>query len=110
LELLGGKIPNGEDIGTEDEKALAKIVKEKHHTDAFFITKYPYALKPFYVMADGDVSRGFDFEYGGDELVSGGQREHRYDVLCRQIQGKGLKLKDFDFYTTPFKYGAPPHG
>jgi aspartyl-tRNA synthetase len=110
LSSKGRAIPFGEDIGTEDEKLLAAVVKEKHATDAFFITKYPFALKPFYIMTDGEVSRGFDFEYLGDELVSGGQREHRHDVLCEQISGKGLKLSDFDFYTTPFKYGAPPHG
>ena len=61
-------------------------------------------------MTDGDVSRGFDFEYKGEELVSGGQREHRYKVLRDQISGKGMDVDQFDFYTTPFKYGAPPHG
>ncbi|HSG69673.1 MAG TPA: aspartate--tRNA(Asn) ligase [Planctomycetaceae bacterium] len=108
IKLLGLK--EDEDIGTEDEKKLATMIKERDGTDAFFITKYPYDLKPFYIMTDGGTSRGFDFEYLGDELVSGGQREHRYDILCTQIEGKGLRLKDFDFYTTPFKYGAPPHG
>lgn len=110
LKDAGRDIPDGEDIGTEDEKLLAKIVKERHGTDAYFITKYPYALKPFYIMTDGGVSRGFDFEYLGDELVSGGQREHRHGVLVEQIAGKGLDPEDFGFYTTPFKYGAPPHG
>ena len=110
LGTKGRKMSFGDDIGTEDEKLLAQIVKEKFHTDAFFITKYPYDLKPFYIMTDGKVSRGFDFEFAGDELVSGGQREHRYEILRSQIEGKGLKVSDFDFYTTPFKYGAPPHG
>ena len=106
----------GDDIGTEDEKRLGGIVKRTLGADAYFITKYPWSQKPFYIMkddeeADGErLSRGFDFEYLGDELVSGGQREHRIGVLKEQIADKGLKVEQFDFYTTPFAYGAPPHG
>jgi len=113
LELLkaeGHEVKEGEDTGTEEEKLLGEIVKRKFKSDAFFIKKFPYKLRPFYIMTDGDVSRAIDFIYRGTELVSGGQREHRYDVLCKQISGNGLDLKNFTFYTDPFKYGAPPHG
>jgi aspartyl-tRNA synthetase len=113
IELLneeGVGLKQGDDIGTEDEKKLGDIVKKKFKTDVYFLTKFPFALRTFYTMTDGATSRGFDFEYKGEELVSGAQREHRHDVLCKQIVGKGLKEKDFLFYTDPFKYGAPPHG
>jgi aspartyl-tRNA synthetase len=113
LELLktkGRDLKFGDDIGQEDEKLVGDLVKEKYDADAYFLTKWPYDQKPFYIKTDGEVSRGFDFEYLGTELVSGGQREHRYEVLREQIAGKGLKVADFDFYLTPFKYGAPPHG
>lgn len=110
LSKIGRKLAFGDDIGTEDEKKLGELVKKKHNTVAHFITKYPYSQKPFYIMTDGEISRGFDFEYNGEELVSGGQREHRYDVLARQISEKGLNAKDFAFYTEPFKYGMPTHG
>lgn len=113
IELLneeGAKLPPDFDLGIEEEKKLGEIVRKKFKTDAYFITKYPATQRAFYIMNDNGVSRGFDFEYRGTELVSGGQREHRYPVLCKQIEGKGLVLKTFEFYTTPFKYGAPPHG
>ncbi len=115
LAGAGRKIPFGDDIGTEDEKLLGTLMKEQRGADAYFITKYPFALKPFYIMAEGSasghqLSRGFDLEYMGDELVSGGQREHRHEELRAQIAGKGLKVEDFDFYTLPFRYGVPPHG
>lgn len=113
IEMLnenGSKLKMGDDIGIEEEKLLAPLIKKKFKTDAFFITKYPYEQRAFYIMNDKGVSRGFDFEYRGTELVSGGQREHRYPVLCKQIEGKGLDLKNFTFYTDPFKFGAPPHG
>ncbi len=100
----------GDDIGTDDEKKVGELVKKKYKTNTYFITKYPYELKPFYIMTDGEVSRGFDFEYEGEELASGGQREHRADILTKQITGKGLNPKDFEFYLLPFRYGMPPHG
>lgn len=113
IELLnkqGIKLKFGDDIGTDDEKTLGEIVKKKYKTDAYFITEYPYETKPFYIMKKNKVSAAFDFEYKGEELASGGQREHRYNILVKQIQEKGLKPKDFESYLMPFKYGMPAHG
>lgn len=110
LNASGSKMKFGEDIGSEDEKKLGEHVLKKFKTPAYFITKFPFALKPFYIMTDDDVSRGFDFEYRGVELASGGQREHRYEVLKKQIKDKGLNVDDFEFYLDAFKYGMPPHG
>ena len=66
LNLLGkeGKqIPWGEDIDTEGEKLLGKILQEKNKVELYFITKYPLKSKPFYTMPDGEkYSRSFDSE------------------------------------------------
>jgi aspartyl-tRNA synthetase len=110
LSEAGVEVEDGEDFGMEQEKLLAEQVKNKYNTEAYFITKYPYVIKPFYIMTDGPISRGFDFEFKGDEIFSGGQREHRHEILVNQIADKGLNPKEFEFYTDPFKYGAPPHG
>jgi aspartyl-tRNA synthetase len=110
LNAAGAKLKFGDDIGSEDEKKLGELVQKKYKSSAYFLIKYPYSLKPFYIMTDGEVSRGFDFEYRGMELASGGQREHRCEVLKQQIAGKGLKPDDFEFYLDAFKYGMPPHG
>ena len=76
----------------------------------YFITKYPSKIKPFYIMFDGKVSRGLDLDYKGMEMASGGQREHRYDVLVRSMKQKGLDPHKFEFYMNAFRYGMPPHG
>lgn len=107
-KLLG--IKQGSDIGTEAERKLGKIVKRKFKTDAFFLINFPEKLTKFYAMHDDDIGRYVDLIYKNNEISSGGQREHRYDILLNQIRKKGLKPKDLEFYTTPFKYGAPPHG
>jgi aspartyl-tRNA synthetase len=81
--------------------------------DLYFITEYPTAIKPFYVMAKPDEpesSYTFDLEYKGDEMASGGQREHRYEVLLARMKEKGLNPENFEFYLKAFRYGMPPHG
>lgn len=104
------KLTPGTDIGTEEERNLGKLMKKKTGADAFFLVNFPSNLTKFYAMHDGKIGRYIDLIYKNNEISSGGQREHRHDVLIKQIKERKLKPKDFEFYTTPFKYGAPPHG
>lgn len=108
----GGEIEWGDDI-------------ESHHCDIIaaeypgfhFIPSWPMSMKPFYIhhkeeekgLSGGQLSRGFDLNYGRDEMTSGGQREHRVDVLEQNLRNMGLEPADFTFYTDGFRYGAPPH-
>jgi len=108
----GGEIEWGDDI-------------ESHHCDIIaaqypgfhFIPRWPMSMKPFYIhhkegekgTSGGQLSRGFDLNYGRDEMTSGGQREHRVDVLEENLRDMGLEPADFTFYTDGFRYGAPPH-
>jgi len=108
----GGEIEWGDDI-------------ESHHCDIVaaqypgfhFIPRWPMSMKPFYIhhkegehgTSGGQLSRGFDLNYGRDEMTSGGQREHRVDVLEQNLRNMGLEPADFTFYTDGFRYGAPPH-
>ena len=80
--------------------------------DLYFIAEYPEEAKPFYIMEkDGtSYSYSFDLDYRGQEISSGGQREHRYDKLVARMEKKGLNPEDFTFYLDAFKYGMPPHG
>lgn len=112
LEDLGKRIPWGEDLDREAEKLLAEYVKENYDHDFFFINKFPYRVKPFYVMKEDGTewARSTDLIGGGLELSSGGQREHRYERIIQQIGEKGLNLEDFKWFTEHFRYGAPPHG
>ncbi len=115
LELLrnrGKRLRDGDDIDTEGEKLLGQAMGEEGR-ELYFVTEYPTSIKPFYVMAKPDepeYSCSFDLEYKGDEMASGGQREHRYDVLLARMKEKGLNPENFDFYLKAFRYGMPPHG
>ena len=62
-------------------------------------------------MKHDDIwARSVDLVYKGLELSSGGQREHRYDVLMKQIKDKRMDPSSLKWFTGPFRYGVPPHG
>ena len=115
LEVLrnhGKRVRDGDDIDTEGEKLVGAALAGEGH-ELYFLTEYPTAIKPFYTMSkpdEPDVSFSFDLEYKGDEMASGGQREHRYDVLVAKMREKGLNPDGFEFYLKAFRYGMPPHG
>lgn len=44
------------------------------------------------------------------ELVSGGQRLHRYPDYVAAIEGRGESLEPYLGYLETFRYGMPPHG
>ncbi len=104
----------GDDIGTEAEKILGEVMKEEGH-EFYFITKWPLAPKPFYIMPEDGTQesrlcRAFDLDFRGVELISGGQRIHQPDLLEEGIVRWGLDPKDFGDYLAAFRYGMPPHG
>ncbi len=108
----GRDIPEGEDIDTESEKVLGEAMSREGHP-MYYIVEYPSEIKPFYIMVNHDepeYSHSFDLDYLGDEMASGGQREHRPDHLIQRLRDKGLDPDDFQFYVNAFRYGMPPHG
>ena len=112
LRDMSKRVRDGEDIDTEGEKLLAKAMAGRGH-EMFYIVNYPTAVKPFYVMAhddDAESTHSFDLEFRGDELASGGQREHRQEKLIARMRALGLDPASFEFYLKPFRYGMPPHG
>jgi aspartyl-tRNA synthetase len=97
----------GDDLPTEAEKALGDDVGGH-----YFITDWPSEIKPFYIQDyddDPQLSKGFDLMHPRMELVSGGQREHRYEELVAGFEQQGLDPDQFEYYTKMFRYGMPPH-
>jgi aspartyl-tRNA synthetase len=106
------RVSPGDDLNTEAEKALGRIMERKG-TELYFVTKYPLGIKPFYTMPDSDnlnLSNSFDLEFKGREVVSGSQRIHQHKLLMERIKAKGLRPESFESYLEPFRYGMPPHG
>ncbi len=108
-------IVNSHDVemnyGDDLSRAAEKVIGDEMGS-YYFITEWPTAIKPFYVMPNSDdpeKSTAFDLMYRDLELSSGSQRIHSYDLLYQQLEAKDLNPDSFEKYLEAFQYGMPPH-
>ena len=97
------------DMNAETEKLTSRYAMEEFGHEFIFVTDFSKTKRAFYHMRKNDIPQGYDLIWKGTEITTGAQREHRYDILCKQADEKGLG-KDVEFYKDFFKYGCPPHG
>ncbi len=101
------------DLSPVEEKEISKIMKNETGSDFVFITDYHISVRPFYHMRHTDnpeLTKSFDLIYKGLEITTGAQREHRPEILTKQIEEKGIEVSTLKDYIDFFKYGCPPHG
>jgi nondiscriminating aspartyl-tRNA synthetase len=102
------------DLDPQGEKLLYEYVSGQYNGHEFvFVIDYPVSIRPFYHMRYENApakTKSFDLFWKGLEVTTGAQREHRYDVLCKQALEKGLRLEPIQFYLDFFKFGCPSHG
>ena len=109
----GFKQDINEDLDTENEKALGKLVKDKYKTDFYILYGYPKSARPFYTMPDpkdDNFTNSFDAFIRGEEVLSGAQRIHDYDLLLQKVKEKEINPETLSDYLNSFKLGAPAHG
>lgn len=102
-----------DDLTTETERALGKIIKEKFGTDFYILDKFPASIRPFYTMPDvkdPQFSCSYDMFIRGEEICSGAQRIHDPEYLKQRIIEKGINPDTLKDYIDAFRYGCPPHG
>lgn len=98
------------DLTTDAERLSFEWVKKHYDHEFLFVTDYDAEKRAFYHMRnENGVPQGYDLIWRGVEITTGAQREHRYDVLKKQAEEKGL-AEDVKFYLEFFRYGCPPHG
>ena len=69
--------------------------------------------RPFYTHPDPArpaFSNSFDLLFRGLELITGGQRLHRYEDYLAALAQRGQPAEDYASYLQAFRYGMPPHG
>ncbi len=113
LRGLGLEIEDGSDFTTEQEVALCNYMEKKNGHQFFFVKEYPTMVRAFYTMAKPDepaYSKSYDLYFKDVELTSGAQREHRPDILKKQIEIRGIDPTPMTDYINFFKNGCPPHG
>lgn len=101
------------DLAPQHERWLCQWALEKYGSDFLFVTGYPMSKRPFYTHPnpeDPRYSNSFDLLFRGLELITGGQRLHRYEDYLAAIRERGMALESVEGYISTFRYGAPPHG
>lgn len=106
------KITKKKEFDPEAERKISDYVLKKYKSEFVWITNYPWEKKPFYTMKEktGKFGRDFDLLFKGLEIVTGSQREHRYNTLLKQAKDKKMSATGFKSYFDYFRYGVPPHG
>ena len=109
----GYKQDINEDLDTDNEKALGRLVHEKYKTDFYILYGYPKSARPFYTMPDpkdDNFTNSFDAFIRGEEVLSGAQRIHDYDLLLQKVKEKEINPETLSDYLNAFKLGPPAHG
>jgi nondiscriminating aspartyl-tRNA synthetase len=93
------------DLAPADERRLCE-----EHGEWLFVTGFPMAKRPFYTHPEPgrpQYSNSFDLLFRGMEIVTGGQRLHRYEDYVAALDGD---TEPYEGYLQAFRYGMPPHG
>jgi len=112
LEIAGAD-PGEPDLAPADERAMGAWAVREYGSEFVYVTGYPMVKRPFYTHPDPSkpgYSNGFDLLFRGMELVTGGQRLHRYEDYVAALEQRGEPLEPVRSYVESFRYGYPPHG
>ena len=117
LEKRGVAIPWGEDFGAPHETALGEEFGKP-----VFVHHMPAQIKAFYfkqsdtvggpgVEGTGKYALGCDLiaPDGYGEIIGGGQREEKVEVLKRRIAEHQLSEADYSWYMDLRRFGSVPH-
>jgi len=114
IAAQAGWDPRGEpDLSPADERWLGDWAQREFGSEFLFVTGYPMAKRPFYTDPDRErpgYSNSFDLLFRGLELVTGGQRLHRYADYLEALAQHGADPAAYASYLQVFAHGMPPHG
>jgi nondiscriminating aspartyl-tRNA synthetase len=114
LERYGEDCRDEPDLTPQHERWLGEWAKTEHQSDFVFVTGFPMVKRPFYTHPNPDdphYANGFDLLFRGTELVTGGQRLHKYSDYLEALKSQSIAdIAPFEGYLQAFRYGMPPHG
>ena len=110
---LGVDARDEPDLAPAHERWLGEWALREHGSAWLYVTGYPMAKRPFYTHPDPERpqwSNSFDLLFRGLEIVTGGQRLHRYGDYLTALAERGIDPEGFVGYLMAFRHGMPPHG
>ena len=107
---LGHPVEPEDDFGAPQEAAISAQFDRP-----LMVHRYPTAVKAFYMKEDPKNPKrclGVDVlaPEGYGEVIGGGQREDRLDVLIHKIEEHKLPMDAFEWFLDLRRYGSVPHG
>ncbi len=108
----GHRGPPG-DLDPEGERRLCEWSRREHGSEFLYVVGFPLSKRPVYTSFredDPEISRSFDLLFRGLEITTGSQRIHQYELLVEKMRERGYDPDEFDYYTSAFRHGMPPHG
>ncbi len=98
----------GQDLFKEHERFLS----DQYFKKPVFITDYPESFKAFYMRANEDCKTVACLDLivpRIGEIITGSQREERFDVLLGKIKDKQMDYETYKWYLELRKWGSAPH-
>ncbi len=115
-EATGENSIGEKDMRPDEERWICEYSAEHFGSEAIFIVGWPREGAKFYhKFEDDNPARAVrtDLIFRGVEIVTASMREHRYDVLVKQLKemtGGNPEDAGFANFLSAFKYGMPPLG
>jgi len=109
LAAEGFPVKFGDDLGADEETALAKGLDKP-----LVVSRFPTAIKSFYMQPDPqdpEVVLGLDMlaPEGYGEIIGGSQRIHDLALLERRLEEHTLPREAYEWYLDVRRYGTFPH-
>jgi nondiscriminating aspartyl-tRNA synthetase len=112
-----GENTTGElDLRPDEERWICEYATKNLGSEAVFVTDWPKRDAKFYHKLKEDnpeIAERADLLFRGIEIATASMREHRYEVLVKQLKEMANgdpENPGFKYYLQAFKYGMPPHG
>jgi nondiscriminating aspartyl-tRNA synthetase len=104
------------DLKPDEERWICEYAAKNLGSEAVFVTDWPKRDAKFYHKLKEDnpeIAERADLLLRGVEVATASMREHRYEVLIKQLKEMAHgdpENQGFKYYLQAFKYGMPPHG
>jgi nondiscriminating aspartyl-tRNA synthetase len=115
-KATGTKTVGELDLRPDEERWICEYAAKELGSEAVFVTDWPRKDAKFYHKFKDDqpeIAERADLLFRGIEIGTASMREHRYDVLVKQLKeftGASPDEPGFKYFLQAFRYGMPPHG